>query len=312
MRKPSYLSPSALMLWNKDPLEYYRKYCAPVKPPGFLQTDAMSVGSSFDAFVKAEIASSLGLPSKDGAHSFERLFEESVEPHNRDFALKAGKHVFDTYVSLGALASLMLDISKSDAEPLMESKVQATVGGVPLSGKPDLLFRRNGMPVIIDWKVNGYMSARTTSPRSGYVSLWADPSGPPKEHKDAIVHQHDCGIGHNVSLDCALYSEWSLQTSTYAWCLLGEVPSTPYVKIIDQIVGPKTKLRVARHSYLSSKAGDEEYFNQYADLWDRVSKGQVLSDEEQQRLDLECQGFARDDDDPHHDEFLRMTRKPLY
>ena len=52
MRTPKYISPSALKLFEKNPTEYYLKYLADAHPPRSPQTQPMSVGSAFDAFVK--------------------------------------------------------------------------------------------------------------------------------------------------------------------------------------------------------------------------------------------------------------------
>ena len=55
MRKPTYLSHSSLALWAKDKDEFYIKHLAETRAPRIAQEVYMSVGGSFDAYVKAAL-----------------------------------------------------------------------------------------------------------------------------------------------------------------------------------------------------------------------------------------------------------------
>lgn len=275
-RKPRALSPSALKMFKTRTEEYYRKYITPIKPPPFEQTEPMSVGSAFDASVKAYIREKVdGVPFKE---TYEYFFEQGVDPHNRDFARKAGDVCFNLYKETGALASLMLHIERADGDILMEESLsvafyntargaaaqklpadrdlwpeaiaaplaadESAVLLVVLNGKPDLLFSVDGIMAILDWKVNGYCSKTRKSPEAGYIACWdPDKGGKPAVHKRAHVQPFDrqvCQVPVNIELDGCLPSDWDLQTSTYKWLMSGEAPTTqsrPYIKMIDQICG---------------------------------------------------------------------------
>lgn len=54
-----YISPTSLMSWEKDPLKFWMERLSPVPIPRFPQTQAMSIGSAFDARWKNHVASIL-------------------------------------------------------------------------------------------------------------------------------------------------------------------------------------------------------------------------------------------------------------
>src|SRR5690606_5730332 len=87
MRIPERLSYSSFSMWEKNPEQFYLKYCAETRPPRAPQERPASVGSAFDAFVKAAFHEALFGKGHDPIYEFEALFETQVEPHNRDWAL---------------------------------------------------------------------------------------------------------------------------------------------------------------------------------------------------------------------------------
>jgi len=150
----------------------------------------------------------------------------------------------------GALASLAMDMGKAiEGSIKMEKTVTRTMHGVPLLGKPDLCFQTacasDGNKIatfILDWKVNGFMSASTTSPKKGYSVLrdgWDETIGAHsknhnKAHKD-YMHHNVCGINVNGMLNLETVSEeWAGQVVTYAWALGAEVGDEIYCGI-DQL-----------------------------------------------------------------------------
>jgi hypothetical protein len=104
---------------------------------------------------------------------FPAIFESQVEPHNRDFALKAGKHVFKAYKLCGAYDDLLKQLQQSVEPPRFEFKVDGLIEGVPFTGKPNCRFvldlGQGRIPCIYDWKVRGYCSKHGASPSKGYA-----------------------------------------------------------------------------------------------------------------------------------------------
>lgn len=175
-RKPEYLSPSALFCWRKDKDEYYRRYLSEAKIPRFRQTEAMSVGGAFDCWTKSAILARYGLlPMEDTDSPVEKIAEHAekgivacVEEYNLEFARRAGKACFEQYDRQGFLALLrVLDEARTIQT---ESTGRATIDGVPLLGKPDLVFiTKNGRTCVLDWKVNGWCGASVVRPKSGHI-----------------------------------------------------------------------------------------------------------------------------------------------
>jgi len=122
LKRPKYLSPSAITAWNTDQEQFFLKYLAVDRPPRILQNAAMAVGSAFDAYVKSHLYERLfGQPraAQDG-FVFDVLFEKQVEPQNRDFAMKAGAICFQAYKVSGALTNLISLLATAAREPRFE------------------------------------------------------------------------------------------------------------------------------------------------------------------------------------------------
>ena len=96
MRRPRYLSPTAISLWSKSREDYYIQYMADNRPPRDPQTMPMSIGSAFDAFAKNFLHQALFGVGNDPRFDLETLFQAQVEPQNRDWAWKNGAEAFKT------------------------------------------------------------------------------------------------------------------------------------------------------------------------------------------------------------------------
>ena len=94
MRIPKSLSYSSMSLWYKDQDEFYIRYLADHAAPRLPQEQPAAVGSAFDAYTKSMLAHALFGKAMSAQFEFGTIFESQVEPHNRDFALDAGKRVF--------------------------------------------------------------------------------------------------------------------------------------------------------------------------------------------------------------------------
>jgi hypothetical protein len=230
MRTPKTLSYSALCLFERDPDEYYIKYLADHPAPRLPQEQPAAVGSSFDAYVKSMLNWHLYGQAMSPQFEFPAIFESQVESQNRDFALKAGKHVFKAYKRCGAYNDLLTLLQRSIEPPRFEFTVNGTVSGVPFTGKPDVRFvldlGQGCIPCIFDFKVRGYCSKYGASPSKGYATCLdgfesAKPSrSQGKEH--AMYKAMDFrGLTINSGYMEFCNSEYADQLCIYGW-LLGE------------------------------------------------------------------------------------------
>lgn len=325
MRTPKYLSPSGLKTFEKNREEFYLKYLADNRPERLAQTEPMSVGSAFDAYVKSYLHNALfGHYGPDNAYERDAIFETQVEPQNRDFAARAGQHVFEMYSRCGALADMMLELNKASGEPRFEFSIEgvvaADIGDIPLLGKPDIFFMNDqGARVIWDWKVNGYCSNSPTSPTKGYTKCrdtWDSLKTRKRSsrnngdcHKDCILQDH-LGIKINAAQrmeECN--SEWADQLSTYGWLLGEEVGSEQLIVGIDQIVGSGKDmvsgvpfLRVANHRTFVSSEYQFLLLDRLNYAWTAITTGHLfgnLSREENdakiKKLDEMAEALSGDD-----------------
>lgn len=296
-RKPEYLSPSSLACFKLDQREYYLRYIAPVKLPKYPQTEAMAVGSAFDAYIKNHLHTSL-FGDNDPKFKLDSIFEAQVESQHRDTCKVVGKYLFDKYIESGALADMMIDLNKAVDEPRFELEIKGTISGyregvtkkemgVPILGKPDIRFiNSEGGHVVWDWKVNGWYSKSNTSPLAGYImdrqqvgdSDWYRKGA----HKDCFFKDV-----HGMSINCnylELYNkDWASQLATYGW-LMGEPVGKEIIIGVDQIACNGAKritvdsksvpmLRIASHR---SRVSEKFQFNimaEYQNLWS------ILTDE---------------------------------
>lgn len=284
MRKPKMISPSALATFEKDRDEYYLKYMAEPKPERGPQSEPASVGSAFDARVKANLMADL--LGKHCGNEYEALFEAQVEPHNREFAEQAGLHCYNSYLHCGAYGELRDMMEDAQEEPRFEFDADRTINGVPIFGKPDCRFvDTNGNHVILDWKVNGYCGNYNTSPAKGYA-LCRDGVGfdkpsrsHGKSHKFFKPLDHN-GIEINEFYLEAISIDWADQTSMYGW-MMGEEPGTEIIVCMEQIVGKPGPgelplLRIANHRARVSKDYQLTLVKRLEDMWGKVQKGQIF------------------------------------
>ncbi len=310
MRQPKYMSPTSLKTFESDQQEYYLRYLADERPPRFPQTQPMSIGSSFDAHVKAYLHESLFGKGSNPAYELDAIFTAQVEEHNRDWARAAGLYAFNLYKKYGALADLMLELEKSIGDPRFEFTVQGAVGGerlrtagVPLLGKPDVSFLNlEGMRCIFDWKVNGFCSKRGHSPMKGYAMLRGDEHRNLNNwHKDAMVMDHrgmKINVAHYLE-DCNV--DWATQITIYGW-LLGEDIGGDFIAGIDQLAcKPITGLDypailVAEHRTRISEKFQVELFDRLVNAWAIINSDHFFRDlsiEESQEKCKALDGYAK-------------------
>lgn len=293
MRRPEYLSPSAVALYRKSPRDYYLQYLADVRPERPAQTKPMSVGSAFDAYTKSDLHYKVfGHYGADGQFEFQRLFEAQVEVQNREWALEAGRACYNVYKGTGALIDLLTEIQKGIGEPRFEIDIRTTVGktrtfdGVPILGKPDCLFRNHeGANIILDWKVNGFCGRGVVSPMKGYLKL--RPGG--GSHKECFPIMHKGMMINKMHRLEELNSDWAAQLGQYGWSM-GEQPGSEFIAWIDQLAcgHSGTEIRVATHRSLIGSAFQLATLNEYVTLWEAVTSGYIFRDMSREDNDALC------------------------
>lgn len=292
MRKIEYLSPTGLKLYQSDPEAFYLNYLCDTRPVREPQTQPMSIGSAFDAYVKAYLHEKLFGKGYDPKYELRNIFEAQVEDHHRDWAWTHGKYVFDQYQQAGCLADLMLELSKASGPPRFEFEVRGAVSGyregvsmeianVTLLGKPDCHYvSSEGQSVVLDFKVNGYLSRTAPSPLAGYLRMRAAGKTQYGMHKDCTpmrVGGMMINVGNYLENLGQTGLDWANQLSIYAW-LLGEPVGSEFVVAVDQIVCDATKgglpaIRIAEHRCRVSPAHQRKLFNIAVEAWDVIHSG---------------------------------------
>lgn len=286
MRKREYLSPTQLSIFASDPSDYYIKYLSENRPEKEPQTPPMAVGSAFDAVVKSFLTEQLFGKDADPRFEFTALFEAQVEPHNRDKALIAGQYCFDEYKRLGALDSLLLNLSKAPGPPKFEMDVKgsisskdSTIGGVPFNGKPDCYYTsEEGAHVILDWKINGFYSKSGVSPMKGYI--WVREDGKfPKPYGDKVEIYKGLFVNSQAKFE-ELNLDWCRQLCIYSW-LCGEEIGAKFVAQVHQLVcrpgKDKPRIRVAEHSLFISEEFQKRVFDEAQTLWNAINNGHFFT-----------------------------------
>lgn len=270
MRFPQFISPSALAKYQESDEKYYLYYLADNPPPREDQTQAMSVGSAFDAFVKSYLFEKV-MGKKDEQFELATIFETQVEEHNRTWAWEAGKDCFNQYRESGALADLLVELESAKHEPRFEFTVKNNILNVELLGKPDVWYvDKYDNPIILDWKVNGYCSNYSVSPKRGYIRLRGPGNNQDGEHKKAQVSKLN-GVKINIAeFFEAIDKTWAQQLCTYAWLCGAEIGSF-FIVAIDQLCcGPGKPIRVAEHRCQIGPDFQKKVINEYKYLWNLI------------------------------------------
>lgn len=293
MRKPSRISPSALATFEKDRESFYLKYCAEPRPKREPQSKPASVGSAFDAYVKAQLMSDI----MGECNLFGELFEQQVEPQNREFAMTAGRHVMEGYVASGAYEDLLDLLEGAAEEPQFEFDADVSLDGIPIAGKPDCRFvHRDGAHVVLDWKVNGYCGKgdNATSPSKGYM-LCRDGAGWPKQSRShgkahgLFEPVEFMGLTVNKFFMEQVSIDWADQLTMYAWMMDEPVGSEEMVVCIEQVVAKPTSdtgalggspplLRFANHRSRVSQAHQMGLITRLNSMWEALQSEYIFTE----------------------------------
>jgi len=304
MRLPKTLSYSSMSFWEKQPEEFYLRYLAEHRPPRLPQEPPMAVGSAFDAYVKNTLAYDLFGRDMPAQLEFGAIFEAQVEPPNRDFALKAGKHVWKSYKLCGAYDNLLDLLQKSTKPPRFEFTVEGKIGEAPFLGKPDLGFTPDlgygPFNCIFDWKVKGYCSKYGASPSKGYEicldGFKAEKTSRShgKEHAKFLARDYR-GMTINSGYLEFCNAEYADQLTLYGWLLGERVGDETVVLGIEETVakymgeGHAPQLRYARHRARVKAEYQEKLFTRVQHCWQAVTSGHVFTDMSREDNDARCE-----------------------
>jgi len=267
------ISPTALNTFYKSPKRFVDTYVLGGTRMG--QTKPMAIGSAFDVYIKAAL---LDWTSDE----FEKEFVRSVESQFRSWARVEGANVLKMYQDSGAYNNLLTEIR--GAEIFCEFKTTHSLKyedgfEVPIGGIPDLMFLRNDMGIIVDWKVTGFMSK--AFPVHGYVSLYKDGFNL-GSHKDITPMRNNgilLGLGANVRED------WMTQLTMYTWAALPK--DCQAIMGIDQLVfknvtghyaeGGEQELRVAVFRLEVNDEFQNDLRIKLRKAWEMISSGHYYS-----------------------------------
>ena len=260
--------------------------------------DFMAMGSAFDAFVKSQIHTDIHgeAATTGGKFDREKLFEEQVEPHNRDSVWERAEDLWNQYVKCGAYGSLLADISLSPYAPEMEFTAEGIIEGIPLLGKPDLRYiTKGGVHVIADWKVNGSMSKTGASPVQGYkicLDYGSNTNG--KSHKKYIRFDLKDVVINEAYLE-EFCDYWADQLSIYGWLLGEPIGGEDFVIRMEQIAcrpvksQPLPRAKFATHMSRISKFHQEAVLARVKMCWATIQSGHIFTDVSRERSDEICE-----------------------
>jgi hypothetical protein len=260
------------------------------------------VGSAFDAYTKSMLAHALFGNGMSAQFEFGNIFASQVEPQNRDFALKAGKHVFKAYKLCGAYGDLLELLRKSIEPPRFEFTVNGTINGVPFTGKPDVRFvldlGQGRIPCIFDFKVRGYCSKYGASPSKGYATCLDGFVGKAsrsqgKEHAmyKAINFR---GLTINSGFMEFCNDEYADQLCLYGWLLGEKIGNENTVLGIEEMCakfmgeGNLPTLRYARHRGRVKADYQQKLAERVKACWDAITSGHVFSTLSREDSDARC------------------------
>lgn len=321
MRKLEYLSPTSIAVFKQSVQDFYLRYLSENRPIRDKQTQPMSIGSAFDAYVKSWIHEALFGKGNDPRFDLVTLFEAQVEKHHREWAWDNGRFAFDAYKQSGALADLMLELEQAIGTPRFEIEVRGIVNGhregvtrsmsgVTFLGKPDVSFNnKGGNNITLDFKVNGYCSKHAISPMPGYLRIrGAEYSGP---HKNCIPVMHNgMWINRDDRLE-NLKEDWATQLAIYGW-LCGNEIGSDFITAIDQLVckpsGRYPSIRIAEHRLRISADYQWEIFVLAQQIWDIIQSGHIFRNMTLEQSENRCRVLDQQSLLMQDDDFTRICR----
>ena len=195
--------------------------------------------------------------------------------------------------------SLPLAIKQSKEPSRFEFTVEAKINSVPFLGKPDARWVTPvGIPVVHDFKVNGYCSKYTTSPcrsymrcRDGYLTVKPSKSHD-TEHREFLAYQHGDLTINTTYLEAA-NTAWADQLSLYGWALGERIGDENVVLSIHQIVakptGGRPQLRVASYRARVQASYQHQLADRLSRCWNSIADGHIFLDLSREDSDARCE-----------------------
>jgi hypothetical protein len=295
MRNLEYLSPSGIQAYLQDKENYWMSYLSDVRAPRFLQTQPMSIGSSFDAIIKSFLHEKLFGKVDGSRFDLDTIFKSQVEEQHREWALPNGHYVMDCYRRSGALCDLLLELESAVDTPRFEIEIKGVVngvregvtkniGGVTFLGRPDVTYtNKKGTRVVFDFKINGYCGSHNTSPKPGYMRLRSG-SGQyiaTAQHKNCLAMEWKGTVINTAQYLEDIDEGWARQLAIYSW-LLGIEVGEECIMAIDQIVAkpgkPFPELRIAEHRTRVSSKFQWDTFALAEEIWEATHSDHFFRD----------------------------------
>lgn len=271
-----YISPSTYNVMIRCEYEAWIRKCSGIPYMSTDESKSMAVGTSFDAYVKAEIAYLLG-KVKESKNLLSSLLS-GINEKNLD-CIPIGKKLFDRYSYEGCIRRLMddglTDIELSSKKEILGTKVKGiekTIGSVPVFCKPDAVIRTavhlsqygttfsdKERVLPVDWKVNGALSKTGQSPKPGYLRK--------------IVNGFDEGRHDRYGIPLEeIDQDWANQLTFYSW-INGNEEIEDYPVAIEQIAVRGETIAFASFRTYVSKAWVQKTKTTLQDLWERFASG---------------------------------------
>jgi hypothetical protein len=291
-------------MFMDDRQKFVKIYLADLASPRDPQTKPMSLGSSFDAFVKNELARCLygGRAVQMGEEfHLETLFKAQVPDEGfRDWAWENGGYLFLKYKDQGAFDDLLVDMEDHKETPqfevnLMDNVVLPNGTKVPMRGFPDCYYRNSaGALVILDWKCNNYCGKRKMSPKKHYIL--ERPTG--RVHKNTVVVNKDGTTLDGVHCFSETDVKWATQMTIYNWMLGGKI-GKPFIGQIEQLLcgpsenGGKPDCRsITYRGYISEKF-QYELCDKIDYVWKVLTSGHIFDNLSREESDIKFKELER-------------------
>jgi hypothetical protein len=263
-----------------QPNRFYCERLAPDPQPPEPQGIAAAVGSAFDAYVKAHIATQnkwedilLGrllsdtmIPTEkrlrlSSMSLLEALLFVNVEKQHEVEAREQARLMFEQYKRITQLNYVDLEIHRRFTTyvhniPLFMKLDASVVNPFPFSETNNVRY------VPHDWKTTGY-SSKSVAPKPGYWKLYD--GGQLSCHEN----YHDEIAFDTIDVDFAT------QLCTYGWGL-GIPILTPFPATIDMIVIRTTGIRFARYRGWITTAFQQQTLDRYHKAWVSLRTGNFL------------------------------------
>lgn len=275
-REPSYLSPSSLVQFEKNPNRFYLERMAPNRIEKEPQSPAGGAGSAFDVLIKTALAERLDnlavvkqrilddLYNPEDKNKYrdvpfkEMFYEISVEEQNRELVRSTAEKLCALYKS----SVFYKDTPFTDIE--IHRHFNVLNSGVPIFMKLDAVVNY-GSYEPFDWKVQGYGSASGASPKPGYKMIQDESGNLLGCHKD---YRTDISI-HSID------ERWGDQLTTYGWGL-GHPPLTPFKVYVDALIIRPTGVRIARYEGWVTLEAQKNLLRRYEHAWAMIKSGEFL------------------------------------